>query len=334
LLIPKIPDGATAAVKAGLEATGNANRVSGRAARQAAAIARDPSLMKQLNINISIPAQGGSGGGYAIMPSTQMSLDSNIVYLNPYAPQTDPLWLQGDFALSIMLGHELGHCLGLAHTYQGGVASPIANAADPEFLRDVFGTNPNTCPHVGGWGADFKLWPPKRTNNLMGGTQDASWISQLQGATMQRALTERSVRKYLATGCHDCGNCVAFTVWGASHRSSGAPARLHYETVELNESWGWSGLDFVAPVAGIYHFDVNFRKEGAAEGAAVVIRKNGSGWIAQARPTQGKDYGIGTVSVNARLKRGDAVSTMVEGGSGERTISDYRFSGHLVCGCP
>ncbi|MEA3060539.1 MAG: hypothetical protein QOJ94_320 [Sphingomonadales bacterium] len=334
LLIKKIPEKASAAEKAALASYNDAARESGRAARQAAAVARDPSLLKQLNIYVSIPDPAGSGGGYAIMPSTLMSIDSNVVYLNPYAPQTDPLGLQGDFALSIMLGHELGHCLGLAHTYEGGGASPIANPADPEFLRDVFGTNPNTCPHEGGWGADFKLWPPKRTNNLMGGTQDASWISRLQGATMQRALTERSVRKYLATGCHDCGSCVAFTVWGASHRSSGAPAKLSYEAVELNETWGWSGLDFVAPVAGVYHFDLNFRKEGAAEGAAVVIRKNGSGWIAQARPGQGKDFGLGNVSVNAKLKRGDSVSTMVEGGSGERAISDYRFSGHLVCGCP
>lgn len=312
-----------------------AQRSAGLQARRAAAVARDPSLLKQLNIYVSVPGQNGGGGGYANFPSTLMAADSSVVYLHTYLPQSESLWGQGDYAFSVLLGHELGHCLDLRHTYASPDAPPICDSAHPDFLADVFGSSQAACPHNAAWDAEFGMSPPKCTNNLMGGTRESAWISRLQAAMMQRALTDKSVRRYLATGCDDCGSCIAFTVRGSGQESSGDPSKLPYEVVDLNEGWGWQVSDFIAPVTGIYHFDLVFQKDvpGTADDVFVLIQKNTT-WIGQAWAGEGTIRGTGSVALNVRLEKGDVISTHASSDGGvRRKVSNYIFSGHLLCGC-
>ena len=156
---------------------------------------------------------------------------------------------------------------------------------------------------------------------------------------MQRALEEKNVKRYLATGCNDCGSCVAFMVHGVNHISSGSRKLMTYATIGLNESWGWTaGLNaFVAPVPGIYQFDVSFMG-GASGGSSgevfVLITKNGTS-IARAR--NGAATGqrnAASVSVNVRLKAGDTIKTMADSVAGTtRNVVEYNFEGHLICGC-
>lgn len=166
---------------------------------QDAAVQRNPGTLNNLNIYFIYTT--GLGGGHAPFPSdTNFGFDSYVIYRIPY--ESDPTKIDNaDWGVSMLLGHELGHSLGLSHTYLGA----NCNTASADFLWDVFG-NPSTCPHNANWSANLSApWPPKYSNNLLGGTNDCSWISALQGAMMQRALTEKSVRRYLALD-GDCGH--------------------------------------------------------------------------------------------------------------------------------
>jgi hypothetical protein len=300
---------------------------------QAAATARDPSILKQLNIYVIRVLD--RGGGRALYPSTNMAMDSWVLYGLNYLPPSDANWANADWAFSMLLGHELGHCLDLGHTYDSDRGNCNYLVGD-EFLSDIYGTPPqSTCPHDAGWNADLTVWPPWCTNNLMGGTRDSSWISRLQAGRMHRALTTLSVRRYVATGCDDCASCVAFTVRGSNHRSQGEPVKIGYDVVDLNETFGWNGTDFIAPFEGIYHFDVSFQKDvgGTEDDVYVAVRKNTT-YIAQAWAGEGTIRGTGCVSFNVRLEAGDVVGTFANSEGGfKRSISNYTFSGHRICGC-
>ena len=301
------------------------------AALQAAAVARNPQTLKQLNVYFTNGSLGYAA--FTTYPSTNLAFDSWVVVLG--GPSTPP----SDYARATTLSHEFGHVLDLAHTYAPGAN---CNTSDPDFLIDVFG-NPSTCAHVGNWGADALASPIDRiTNNMMGGNNSCRWVSALQAAMMQRALKEKSVQRYVGTGCKDCVNCLAFTVRGGGHVSQGAPAKLAYEVVDLNESWGWNGTDFVAPVSGIYHFDTSFVKDsyyfnGTQDDVTVDIIRNGtfSAPLATAWSGEGAGRrGSGCVSFNVRLQAGDIISTMVKSdGTQNRHVATYTFSGQLICNC-
>lgn len=301
------------------------------AALQAAAVARNPSTLDQLNVYFTNGSYLGASA-FTTFPSNNLGFDSWVVVLG--GPSTPP----SDYARATTLSHEFGHVLDLAHTYAPGAdCNP-----GPEFLIDVFG-NPSTCPHIGNWAAN--AWVPtndKITNNLMGGNKSCRWVSALQAARMHRALKEKSVQRYVATGCKDCVSCLAFTVRGAGHVSQGAPAKLAFQVVDLNESWGWNGQDFVAPVSGIYHFDTSFVKDsyyfnGTQEDVTVEIIKNGAASAPLAAAWSGEGAGgrgTGCVSFNTRLQVGDVISAMVKcDGSQNRHLAMYTFSGHLICNC-
>lgn len=311
-------------------------------ALQAAVVARNASTLDQLNVYFTM---GGWAGGFANLPSTNPSWNSWVVLLQSYtaATPTDPG--PGDYARSGTLAHEFGHNLNLVHTYSGGGASADCTQG-PEFLSDVFGLNPNcTCPHLCNWSLDAWIQEPHVpntvvTNNLMGGNNSNHWVSALQAACMQRVLKEMSVKRYLATGCKDCLGCLAFTVRGVNHVSQGGNKKLIYQNVDLNESWGWNGQDFVAPVAGIYHFDISFVKDayyfnGTEDDVFVHLIKNGAGVpLASAWSGQGSKRTTGCVSINTRLQVGDIVSTMANSDGGpKRHIAMYNFSGQLICAC-
>lgn len=307
---------------------------------QAAALARNPSALDQLNVYFTAGVYGGASG-FATLPAAFAGFDSWVVMLGYHAgTATDPN--PGDYARSGTLAHEFGHTLDLMHTYPDvNAGAPADCTQGPEFLYDVFGTAPSTCPHQCNWGADASGPPPQITNNLMGGNKAAHWISGLQAARMHRALAQMSVGRYVADGCSDCVGCVAFTVSGTGHISQGSPTKLPYPIVDLNESWGWTaGGEFVAPVRGIYHFDLSFVRDSYYQGGTTddvyvdVVRNDVlSSPLATAWSGHGAGQrGTGCVSLNVRLQTGDRISTSVRSpGSGNQHLALYTFAGHLIC---
>jgi hypothetical protein len=320
------------------------NTSTSQAAVQAAAVARNPKTLEYINVYLTAGSLGGPSS-FASLPSTTLGWDSWVVGLGAPAPQSDPNYNNDDWAGANTLAHELGHVLDLMHTYPAPPWNAPANCTiNSDFLSDVFGTNPSTCPHVCDWAVDaFVQETPGPnavvTNNLMGGNKYNFWISGLQAAMMHRALKEKSVQRYAATGCDDCVCCVAFTVRGFNDVSSGPGKVLVYATTDLNEGWGWTGgiNTFVAPVPGVYHFAVSFVGDasgGTTGDVFVSIQKNGAS-IARARSAAAPGQrGTGSVSMNVYLGTGDLVRTLAQSGTGTtRHIEEYSFEGHLICGC-
>jgi hypothetical protein len=313
------------------------------AALQAAAVAQNPNTLKYLNIYMTAGTLGGAAA-FATLPSTAPGYDSWVVMLGAPFPTSNPNYNGADWASANTLAHEFGHVLDLMHGYLGGGASAMCTIG-PDFLYDVFGTNPNTCPHVSNWAVNASVQEPPGpnavvTNNLMEGNKDNFWISGLQAAMMQRAIAEKNIKRYVATGCHDCLCCVAFMVRGINHVSFGSSGKvLSYAAIDLNKGWGWSGgiNAFVAPVSGIYHFAVSFvgnTAGGTSGDVFVAIQKNGTsiarGWSAAAAGQRG----TGCISINVELQTGDSVRTLTQSGTGTtRHIAEYNFEGHLICGC-
>jgi len=316
------------------------NTSTSQAALQAAAVARNPKTLDFINVYMTAGVWPGVSA-FATLPSTALGWDSWVVGLGAPALQSHPHYNDYDWAGANTLAHELGHVLDLMHTYFVGNAD--ANCTiNSDFLSDVFGTNPSTCPHVCSWAPNASLQDPPTavvTNNLMGGNKDNFWISGLQAAMMHRALKEKSVQRYVATGCDDCVCCVAFTVRGFNDVSSSAGKVLVFATIDLNEGWGWTaGINtFVAPVAGVYHFAVSFVGDasgGTTGDVFVSIQKNGTS-IARARSAAAPGQrGTGSVSMNVYLGIGDLVRTLAQSGTGTtKHIEEYNFEGHLICGC-
>ncbi|HPI30871.1 MAG TPA: hypothetical protein PLS26_10120, partial [Bacteroidales bacterium] len=111
------------------------------------------------------------------------------------------------------LSHELGHNLGLCHTYYGG-GCPITSGNmynEGYYYDDLFGAYPSIfCPDRGGvWNSDPWSDPGDYiTNNLMGFTVTARYLSSKQIATMHRNLSIKSTRKYVKTNVFDNNNAI------------------------------------------------------------------------------------------------------------------------------
>ncbi len=156
--------------------------------------AADPARLNQLNICIT----GGEffASGFASYPSeNNFSFNS---YIMTFGNEANP---ESDYALAVHLAHELGHCFQLKHTYN----SEYCQIDNPEFLDDVFGTEPcpdapsgcDICYHDAGWSCDNTDPSNTCTNNLMGGTNTAGYISPKQMARIHRCMSLRSVRRYV-----------------------------------------------------------------------------------------------------------------------------------------
>jgi len=139
--------------------------------------------------------QGASVGGKA-QPPNYRDIDQYLVLFRPYNDG------RINFATTLTFAHELGHCLDLMHTYDG---SETCNTADSDYLWDVFGRPPtNICPHKSGFFLDpFKSPTDGLTNNLMGSTNVAFYLSPLQIGKMHRALSLLSIRKYVKACPYD-----------------------------------------------------------------------------------------------------------------------------------
>lgn len=145
---------------------------------------------KELNIFL-VMHEETSGSGRAIMPDyDDLKKRHKIISADIYDPDPEEMH---HWATSKHLLHELGHIWGLHHTY-----SPSNETCDPEdqdFLADVLGPSPGpNCYHEAGWGCDIEN--TSCTNNLMGGTKSAGYLSPLQLGRIHRSLSVSSARQY------------------------------------------------------------------------------------------------------------------------------------------
>ncbi|HRK28623.1 MAG TPA: T9SS type A sorting domain-containing protein [Chitinophagales bacterium] len=99
--------------------------------------------------------------------------------------------------------HELGHIVGLRHTYNDVICDP----AEIDYLSDVFGLSPCTtpiCPHTLEWdSANCNAVSGQYcSDNLMGGNNTSNHISPQQMGIIHRNLSlPSSLRKYVT----ECG---------------------------------------------------------------------------------------------------------------------------------
>lgn len=161
------------------------------------------------NLNIYITA-GGKASPYSIPPFPRFILKdggditsssingSQGVYISTITPS---------YVNAQTLAHELGHCLDLFHTYNPSCCHETCNASDPEYLYDLFGSDPPAyCWEGGGFGCKITLGKNTCTNNIMGGNNMLNYyFSPMQIAKMHRALSIKSVRKYVKENIYNAG---------------------------------------------------------------------------------------------------------------------------------
>lgn len=153
------------------------------------------------NLNIYITS-GGKASPYSIPPHPRFILKDGgdittpSLYSNQgvYISSTSPSYVNAQ-----TLAHELGHCLDLFHTYNPSCCHETCNAVDPEYLYDLFGSNPPAfCWEGGGFGCNITPGKNICTNNIMGGNNMLNYyFSPMQIGKMHRALSIKSVRKYV-----------------------------------------------------------------------------------------------------------------------------------------
>lgn len=158
----------------------------------------DPSRI--LN-SIPIYVTGGAhcslpAAGFSVFPS-ESALNQNS-YVVTFNAEDDS---SVDYAWATHLLHELGHALDLNHTYDNH-----QYMLDVDYLSDVYNTTwwnycspaaNYACKHQAGWIYNPYNSGNYATNSLMGGTQFNEYLSPLQLGKINRALSIKSVRKYV-----------------------------------------------------------------------------------------------------------------------------------------
>lgn len=153
------------------------------------------------NLNIYITA-GGKASPYSIPPYPRFILKDGGDITSPSLYGNQGVYISSispSYVNAQTLAHELGHCLDLFHTYNPSCCHETCNASDPEYLYDLFGTNPPAyCWEGGGFGCKITPGTNTCTNNIMGGNNMLNYyFSPMQIGKMHRALSIKSVRKYV-----------------------------------------------------------------------------------------------------------------------------------------
>jgi len=167
-----------------------------------------PERNNTLNIFFSAGTYG-TASGYANGAKDNLSVTNYVVICQAHKITND--WITG-----MILAHEVGHDLGLMHTYCGGGAPAVicsnycsikcadlsvGDCNDNEYLSDIFGPCPGIYPHIVSWlDSPFDNTIPngnKITNNVMGGNAVQRYFSPMQAGQMHRALALKSTRKYV-----------------------------------------------------------------------------------------------------------------------------------------
>ena len=186
----------------------NALNVSTYAGLQTAMTARDPSMIKDVNIfwtegNLQPSATGHANFPRDINGSTNEDFMFVVMFEkytgpNIFNPTLPASFVQGHYAHGAALAHEVGHNLSLNHTYGPGIGSAICNVNDINYLDDVHGpVGAQTCPHA----PSPSLWQcvpgtnANCTNNVMGGNRDSQYISPKQLGQINIALRTKSMRQ-------------------------------------------------------------------------------------------------------------------------------------------
>lgn len=175
-----------------LNASSNTNQL------ESAVMAADPNRLNSIPIYFTTGSYIGASA-FATIPSYQNRTASASVVIFGDGSNGVP---------SNTIDHELGHCLGLFHTYQTGCCPETNNMTDPEYLSDVFDVSWNNycsppvntaCYHLGGWNWDpyDHVTNPYSTNNLMGACLYMGYVSPMQMGKMHRTLSTSNVRKYV-----------------------------------------------------------------------------------------------------------------------------------------
>lgn len=178
-----------------------------------------PERLHAMNIHVT---GGGSFNNRAFgqaSGTTFRDADHWIVTLNNEAEET------GDYAWAAHLAHELGHNFMLAHPYN----SEYLRKSHPDFLYDVFvpstqvncvpsGGN-DVCYHYTHWACDTRDPNNSCTNNIMGGTRDACYISPLQMGRMHRAIQVYNFGKYFTGYSPYVHRISQNEIWDFDYRS-------------------------------------------------------------------------------------------------------------------
>mmetsp|Transcript_18519 Transcript_18519/g.30312 ORF Transcript_18519/g.30312 Transcript_18519/m.30312 type:complete len:458 (+) Transcript_18519:1656-3029(+) len=324
---------------------GLAQLAGGSTAKYNAAVARNPDAADCINIYITRPASMPNAWGWALPPSSTDLQRKHYVesFFGDAFPGCYDLYYQTAFAWH--LGHELGHILGLKHTYYkyGPNGNHIVAPGDP--ISDE--THQFYLYDLHGCGADKQV-PLPPNNNVMGGGH-ADVFSTLQIARMHYALDHQSPGKYeRSTPCTDC---ILFGARIESLKTTGDGRNVIFDTIMSNSGASWDGEAFYAPYDGIYQFSLSFMKNALVNGATPndiwckIIRNDPWDHLATvwSEPSDMKtkwspgaqQFGrrdCVSTTINVQLAAGSRISVLVDSDDkGPVDLTDVTFGGQLLC---
>ena len=183
-----------------------------------AIIAQDPKrLTEALPILFNNANLGGASAYQAFFTTPTGISGVPYIHTSDSPPPNTGLW----WSATAHLPHELGHCMGLYHTYFNGMGdeSQYFPCGSPNFLSDVFPQN-NGCTGAMGCGICQEVIggvaPAFASNNLMSGNNDNSWMSPLQQGRRIKNLHLNPVRIYvqeMTSGYLNPWNITANETW-------------------------------------------------------------------------------------------------------------------------